>query len=182
MFASIQPISNSRCGASLPPPGERPCRAGASEPVRAIALRNPNPRAGAHPKATRRRPARLTARYLAVNALAKIPRIRLAHDPPGNTENHKPIGEGTPAVFLRSDALGSAFRAYFLLQRSRRPKSHATPLKRAQARPTERRRRDGGVYGGRPPRPPAVGATASNKELPVIKVMTDIEVMTDARI
>jgi len=36
LWLERQPIGSSACGASLPPPGGRPCRAGSSEPVAAI--------------------------------------------------------------------------------------------------------------------------------------------------
>src|ERR1700755_1793796 len=90
----------------LPPAGRPPLPRGRKRAFVPHPLRQPNPRAGTHPKAERRRPARPAVRNLSINTLTKIPGIRLAHDPPPNTVNHKPNLKGIPPdSILRSDAL-----------------------------------------------------------------------------
>lgn len=79
-------------GATRPPLRrrfERPCLR--------HALRQPHARARAYAKALSRSTARLAQRYIAVNPLPKINRMRFAHDPPPRTVNHILATKGIPA-------------------------------------------------------------------------------------
>jgi hypothetical protein len=109
--ASIHSSRADRCGASLPPPGGRPCRAGRAEPVRDTRSASLTAKLALTSYRPRCRPTRLTAIDLRLNPFPKINRIRLPH--PGWPPS-------LPASILNqiSDSLGIPFRFLFHARRS----------------------------------------------------------------
>lgn len=108
--ASTHPISSAKYGASLPPPGGRPCRAGSAEPVRAT------------------RAASFTAKLALTLNRSAAPRRDCPSSISASTRSRSAIGCGfpmhaglqLPANILNqiSDSLGIPIRFLFRARRS----------------------------------------------------------------